>query len=48
MSYDVHGSWDDVAGSNMDMGYISNAIENNTLAKGVEPDELVFGMATYG
>ena len=48
MSYDVHGSWEDISGSNTDMSYIRNAIENHILAKGVTGDQLVFGMASYG
>ncbi|KAL9180409.1 hypothetical protein ACHAXT_008379 [Thalassiosira profunda] len=48
MSYDIHGSWDDVAGSNTDMAYIANTIENLILSQGVSPEQLVFGMASYG
>lgn len=48
MSYDVHGSWDEVAGSNTDMEYISYAVENHILSRGVAGEKLVFGMASYG
>jgi len=48
MSYDIHGSWDDIAGSNTDLEYISNTVENSILNQGVRPDQLVFGMASYG
>lgn len=48
MSYDIHGSWDDVSGSNTDMSYIIDTIEDNILAKGVGGEKLVFGMASYG
>jgi len=48
MSYDIHGSWDNVAGSNTDLEYIANTVENSVLNRGVEGDQLVFGMAAYG
>lgn len=48
MSYDVHGSWDDVAGSNTDLEYITDAVENHILNRGVGAEQLVFGMAAYG
>jgi chitinase len=48
MSYDIHGSWDEVAGSNTDMEYISSTVENNILGKGVNGEQLVFGLASYG
>ncbi|KAL7539010.1 hypothetical protein ACHAXR_008953 [Thalassiosira sp. AJA248-18] len=48
MSYDIYGSWDDIAGSNTDMEYIANTVENNILKRGVGGDQLVFGMASYG
>ena len=48
MSYDVHGGWDDVAGSNTDMEYIQSTIEDSILNRGISPEQLVFGMAAYG
>ena len=48
MSYDVHGPWDDAAGSNTDMGYIESAVEDHVLSRGVGGEKLVFGMAGYG
>jgi chitinase len=48
MSYDIHGSWDEVAGSNTDLEYIASTVENNILAKGVSGEQLVFGLASYG
>ena len=49
MTYDIHGSWDAVAGSNTDMAYISNTIEHSIMNEGgVAGHQLVFGMASYG
>ena len=48
MTYDIHGSWDAVAGSNTDMAYISNTIEHSIMNQGVAGHQLVFGMASYG
>ena len=48
MSYDINGAWNDVAGSNSDLQYISNTNENSILNEGISSEQLVFGMASYG
>ena len=48
MAYDIHGAWGTEAGSNTDMNYIENTIENSIFTKGVGGGQLVFGMASYG
>lgn len=48
MSYDIHGHWDEVAGSNTDLEYISTTVDNYILGKGVSGEQMVFGMASYG
>jgi chitinase len=46
MSYDIHGSWDSIAGSNTDYGFISDTVEY--LMQYVPPEKLVLGLASYG
>jgi len=46
MSYDIYGSWDENAGSNTDMGYISNTVEY--LLNYMDSSQLVLGLASYG
>ena len=47
MSYDIHASWDTEAGSNSDMPYIEMTVDY-ILSSGVDPSQLVLGMASYG
>eukprot|EP01082_Thalassiosira_pseudonana_P003037 g3563.t1 g3563 contig12:2326556-2328220(+) len=47
MSYDIYGSWDTEAGSNSDMPYIEMTVDY-ILSSGVDPSQLVLGMASYG
>ena len=46
MSYDIHGAWDEVAGSNTDMPYIRDTVDY--LLSYVNAEKLVLGMASYG
>ncbi|KAL7523508.1 hypothetical protein ACHAWF_000548, partial [Thalassiosira exigua] len=46
-SYDIYGSWNDVAGSNTDMPYIVDTV-NYVVGEGVPREKLVLGLATYG
>ena len=48
MSYDINGAGNENAGSNTDMTYISDTITDSILNQGISPDQLVFGMASYG
>ena len=48
MSYDINGAWNELTGSNTDMEYISNTIDNSILNNGIDASQLVFGMASYG
>eukprot|EP00804_Cyclotella_cryptica_P000656 CCRYP_014683-RB/>CCRYP_014683-RB protein AED:0.01 eAED:0.01 QI:737/1/1/1/1/0.66/3/469/581 len=47
MSYDIHGSWDTVAGANADMPYIQNTL-SYIFGLGVPREKLVLGLAAYG
>ena len=47
MSYDIFGSWDDVAGSNTDMGYVRMTVDY-IVQRGIQPSQMALGMATYG
>ena len=47
MAYDIHGAWDDEAGSSTDMLYITNATEY-MLGLGISPSKMVLGLAAYG
>ena len=48
MSYDINGAWNELTGSNTDLEYISNTIDNSILNNGIDASQLVFGMASYG
>mmetsp|Transcript_14493 Transcript_14493/g.29061 ORF Transcript_14493/g.29061 Transcript_14493/m.29061 type:complete len:1465 (-) Transcript_14493:99-4493(-) len=47
MSYDIHGAWDEAAGSNTDMPYIEMTVDY-ILSSGVDPSQLTLGFAAYG
>lgn len=47
MAYDIHGHWDDVAGSHTDMEYIQTTVEI-MMERGVTGDKMAFGLASYG
>lgn len=47
MSYDIYGSWHDVAGALAGLDYISNTFDY-MLGLGVNPSKFVLGLAAYG